>query len=450
MILEDTIAAIATPPGMGGISVIRVSGPEAINKVNSIFKGKNLEKVKTHTINFGKIINNKGEVLDEVLVSVFIGPNSFTGENVCEVSTHGGILITNLVLEAILDTGIRMAEPGEFTKRAFLNRRIDLVQAEAVMDLISAESSKAAKVAIKALSGDTSNLVEQFSHKVLSLLAEIEVNIDYPEYDETEELTKAVVLERLNKLISELEEIITKSNTTRLIKQGINTAIIGRTNVGKSSLLNALLNEERAIVTNIAGTTRDIIDGFLTIDGVGFRLIDTAGIRKADDTVEKIGIERSKKAITEAELVLLVLDASVELTNEDQELLTLTEDKERIIILNKDDLPNKIGVFPDAVSLSALEKRGLDNLHKKIIEMFNLNKISDNEYRYLSNTRHIQILKESLNILKQMQSKVTLDLPIDFLSLDLNQAYLKLGEITGKSSYEEFLHTLFSNFCLGK
>lgn len=453
MYLEDTICAIATPIGTGGISVIRVSGSDAINKVNQIFKGKNLEKVKSHTVHFGKIVNahNREEVIDEVLVTVFHNEKSFTGESVCEISTHGGVLITELVLKNIMELGVRLAEPGEFTKRAFLNRKIDLIQAEGVMDIISAESNKAAKVAIKALSGETTNMIDDFSLKILNVVAEIEVNIDYPEYDASEEMTKASVYQKVQELVTQLSDIILKSKKTTLIKQGIKTAIIGRTNVGKSSLLNALLGEEKAIVTNIAGTTRDLVDGYIEIEGIAFHLVDTAGIRKSEDVVEQIGIERAIKLVLDAELLLLVIDQSVELSKEDLELIELTNNKPRIIILNKSDLPSKIEIpIEGAIPLSALQKKGITKLNKAILKLFKLDEITDNDYSYLSNIRHLKILEETLEILKQAKDDEKLLLPIDFLSIELNKAYLKIGEITGRNSYDEFLNTLFSNFCLGK
>lgn len=445
----QTIAAIATPLGTAGISVIRVSGDEAISKVNQIFKGKNLNKVKSHTIHYGHILNEDGSILDEVMISVFIAPKSFTKEDVVEISTHGGILITQKVLERILETGIELAQPGEFSKRAFLNGRIDLVQAEAIMDIIHATNENAIKVANKALNKDTSSMIENLKSKVLTLIAQIEVNIDYPEYDDAIIMSKELIYPRVNDLLDEINEILTKSKRTQYIREGVKTVIVGRPNVGKSSLLNALLNEERAIVSDIAGTTRDTIDAFVNLDGVTLQLIDTAGIRDALDLIEKIGVDRSRKAIHEAELVLLVLDLSQKLTKEDEMLLSLTEHKNRIIIGNKKDLPSYLEIDTN-VQISTLEKEGLSILESEILKTLKLDNLVDKDFNYLSNVRHIQKLKEAKTSLESVINAIHHDMPVDIYAVDLTTAWNRLGEILGNHQYGDLLTELFSKFCLGK
>ena len=445
----QTIAAIATPLGTAGISVIRVSGDDAINKVNQIFKGKNLNKVPSHTIHYGHILNNDGSILDEVMVSVFIAPKSFTKENVVEISTHGGILITQKVLERILETGIDLAEPGEFSKRAFLNGRIDLVQAEAIMDIIHATNENAIKVANKALNKTTSFMIENLKSKVLTMIAQIEVNIDYPEYDDAIIMSKEIIFPRVMDLLDEINDILKQSKRTQYIREGVKTVIVGRPNVGKSSLLNALLNEDRAIVSDIAGTTRDTIDAFVNLDGVSLHLIDTAGIRDALDTIEKIGVDRSKKAIQEAELVLLVLDLSQKMTREDELLLEFTKHKNRIIIGNKKDLPKYLEI-ETMIQISTLEHDGLKQLELEILKLLKLDNLVDKDFNYLSNVRHIQKLKEAKMALESVVSGIEQDMPVDIYAIDLTTAWNRLGEILGNHQYGDLLTELFSKFCLGK
>ncbi len=445
----QTIAAIATPLGTAGISVIRVSGDDAINKVNQIFKGKNLNKVPSHTIHYGHILNNDGSILDEVMVSVFIAPKSFTKENVVEISTHGGILITQKVLERILETGIDLAEPGEFSKRAFLNGRIDLVQAEAIMDIIHATNENAIKVANKALNKTTSFMIENLKSKVLTMIAQIEVNIDYPEYDDAIIMSKEIIFPRVMDLLDEINDILKQSKRTQYIREGVKTVIVGRPNVGKSSLLNALLNEDRAIVSDIAGTTRDTIDAFVNLDGVSLHLIDTAGIRDALDTIEKIGVDRSKKAIQEAELVLLVLDLSQKMTREDELLLEFTKHKNRIIIGNKKDLPKYLEI-ETMIQISTLEHDGLKQLELEILKLLKLDNLVDKDFNYLSNVRHIQKLKEAKMALESVVRGIEQDMPVDIYAIDLTTAWNRLGEILGNHQYGDLLTELFSKFCLGK
>ena len=446
---DDTIAAIATPFGVGGISVIRVSGDNAIKEVNKVFKGKNLEKVKSHTINYGHIVNKNGDLVDEVMVSVMHAPRTFTSENVVEISTHGGILVTEEVLNTILSLDIRMANPGEFSERAYLKGRIDLVQAESIMDIIHAKNKNALKVANLGLGKQTSALITDLRDKLLNIIANIEVNIDYPEYDLVETITNNVIKPETSKLIEEMDYILRKSNQTRIIREGIKTAIIGRPNVGKSSLLNTLLDEEKAIVTNIAGTTRDTLDATINIGGITLNLIDTAGIRETSDVVEQIGVERSKKAIESAELILLVIDQSEELTKEDLELIELTNNKNRIIILNKSDLPKK-AELDNAVIISTETLEGIRELETSISKTLKLSDLDESDFNYLSNIRHINKLKESRNALEQVLVEIDNGMPVDILAVDLTNAWNILGDIIGSSYRGELIDQLFSKFCLGK
>ena len=341
--MNDTIAAISTTMGVGAISIIRVSGKDSINIVNKIFKGKDLTNVDSHTITYGHIIDNEN-IIDEVLVSIMKAPRTFTREDVVEINTHGGIAITNKVLELLLLNGCRLAEPGEFTKRAFLNGRIDLIEAEGVMDLINSKTEKSRKLAINQVNGEVSRLIKELRQKVIEILANIEVNIDYPEYEDIEEMTNSMILSNIDSIEKEIKNILKHSEDSKLIKDGIKTIIIGSPNVGKSSILNRLLNEEKAIVTDIAGTTRDIVEGNVIIDGIVLNMIDTAGIRETDDVVESIGVKKSLDLINEADLILYVLNNNKELTNEEKEILNKIKDKNNIVIVNKIDLENKLNL----------------------------------------------------------------------------------------------------------
>lgn len=448
-IFDDTIAAIATPFGTGGISVIRVSGKDSINLVNKIFKGPNLTKAKSHTIHYGHIIDKEGNTLDEVMVSVLRAPKTFTAEDTIEISTHGGILVTQRVLEEILSLKIRLANPGEFSERAYLNGRIDLVEAESIMDVIYAKNEQALKIANLGVKKETSKLVYDLRDKLLEIIANIEVNIDYPEYDQVDTITNEVIKPKTINLIKEMEYLLNKSYQTRIIREGVKTAIIGKPNVGKSSLLNTLLDEDRAIVTDIAGTTRDIVDAYVNLSGVTLQLIDTAGIRETIDVVEKIGVERSKKAINEAELVLLMFDQSEELTKEDLELMELTKDKKRIIILNKSDLKKAVEI-DDAIIISTINKTGIKELETEIIKKLSLDNLTEQDYNYLSNARHIQKVKESKEALENVLIAIDDEMPIDILAIDLTNAWNLLGEIVGSNYDNELIDQLFSKFCLGK
>lgn len=446
--ITDTICAISTAYGTAGISVIRVSGDEAIEKVNQIFKGKNLLKVDSHTIHYGHIMGSDNKEIDEVMVAVLRNPRSFTTEDMVEISTHGGILVTQKVLKRLLSIGVRMANPGEFTERAFVSGRIDLAESEAVMDLINAKNDNAMKLALNALKGETSKLINDLRDKLLGIIAIIEVNIDYPEYDDTVEMTNQLVKPEIEAFIKDLDEILKGSNKGRLLKEGVSTAIIGKPNVGKSSLLNALLNEERAIVTSIAGTTRDTVEASINIGGITLNLIDTAGIRETSDLVEKIGIDRSKKAINQAELVILVLDLSASLSKEDEILLELTKHKRRILVGNKKDLGYKLEL-KDIIPLSALTKDNLDALESKIINILQLEDIGA-DFNYISSVRHIQKLEETKILLQQVLGAIEAGLPIDMVEIDIRNAWQTLGEITGDYHPEDLIDELFSKFCLGK
>ncbi len=447
--MEEAICAIATPYGVGAISIIRTSGFKSIENVNKIFKGKNLLKAESHTISYGHIVDD-GNIIDEVMVSIFRAPKSFTTEESVEISCHGGIFSTNKVLEALLKNGFRLALPGEFTKRAFLNKRIDLTQAEAVMDIISSNNNIALKSANNSLRKSTTILIETLREKLLTLIASIEVNIDYPEYDDAITMTNEIVIPNLKQLIAEMNIILEHSQISKIAIHGIKTAIIGRPNVGKSSILNILLDEEKAIVSSIAGTTRDTIEAELSLGGVTLKLIDTAGIRETTDEVEQIGISRSKKAISEAELVLLVLDNSEELTLMDKELLEITKNKKRIIIVNKQDLNKKINLDMDYIKLSVKDKNGLHDLEKKLIEITKINEFNLDDQNYLSNTRHIAKMNEALNSLNIALKACKNNELIDMIEIDIKNAWQALGEIIGDTAPDLLINELFSKFCLGK
>lgn len=445
----DTICAIATPFGTAGISVIRVSGLEAIKKINHIFKGANLEKAHTHTLHYGHILDEDNHILDEVMVGVLRAPKTFTAEDTIEISTHGGILITQKVLERILSLDIRLAEPGEFSQRAYLNGRIDLIEAESIMDLIHAKNEKAMKIATLGINKDISMMIKALRSKLLTMIAQIEVNIDYPEYDDAIVMSNDIIYPQAISLLDELNILLKESQKNQLIKEGIKTAIIGRPNVGKSSLLNTLLNEEKAIVTDIAGTTRDTIEAYINMGGVTLNLIDTAGIRDTEDVVEKIGVKRSKKALEDAALVLLVLDQSAELTKEDKDLLDLTKDKTRIIIANKSDLPKALSL-DNVLPISTLNKSGIKELEKAILKVLSLEDIENRDFNYLSNVRHISKVKEAKGALEDVIKAIKSGLPVDLYAIDLTNAWQSLGDILGERYQDELLDELFSKFCLGK
>ena len=450
--MNDTIAAISTSLGIGAISIVRMSGTDAIKIANKIFS-KDLENVKSHTINYGFIKEN-GEVIDEVLISVMKAPHTYTTENIIEINCHGGITTTNKVLETLLKNGARLAEPGEFTKRAFLNGRIDLTKSEAVMDLLESKTETARRLAINSLQGTTAKLVDNFRNKIKQLISSIEVNIDYPEYYDIEVITLDKIKEETTKMKKELENIIKESENSKIIKNGIDTLIIGRPNVGKSSILNKFLDEDKAIVTDIAGTTRDIVEGQVMLDNIILNIIDTAGIRETEDKVEKIGVEKSLSLIEQADLIIVVLNSNEKLTKEDLELLEKTKNKNTIVVLNKNDLERKIELEKlkeyNLVSTNTNNIEGIDNLKDKIKEMFNLEQISTKDYNYLTNVRQISLAKNAYQKLIDVENALKENLPVDMIEIDLRDCFDILGEITGKTYSDEIIDNLFERFCVGK
>ena len=457
----DTIAAISTAPGEGAIGIVRISGDLAISIASSIYQcgTKQLEEQKTHTIHYGHIVDPKsGEVYDEVMVSVLRAPKTFTREDIVEINCHGGIVAINRVLQLVLRMGARLAEPGEFTKRAFLNGRIDLSQAEAVMDLIRAKTDKSMQLAMRQLDGQLSHLIQNLRQEILNTLAQVEVNIDYPEYDDVEEMTLQLLREKTQQVLQGIRALLNTASQGKILRDGLKTAIVGRPNVGKSSLLNVLLREEKAIVTDIAGTTRDTIEEYVNVRGVPLQLIDTAGIRETDDIVEKIGVERSRKALKEADFVLLLLNQSETLQEEDIRLLKTTKGMKRIILFNKTDLPSKLSkedIAPYAqeeeiVTTSMLNKEGIDQLEEKIAGYFFQGQMNERDATYLSNTRHIALLEKAEQALVEVQNGIEMEMPVDLIQIDFTRAWDLLGEITGDSVQDELLTQLFSQFCLGK
>ena len=457
----DTIAAISTAPGEGAIGIVRISGDLAISIASSIYQcgTKQLEEQNTHTIHYGHIVDPKsGEVYDEVMVSVLRAPKTFTREDIVEINCHGGIVAINRVLQLVLRMGARLAEPGEFTKRAFLNGRIDLSQAEAVMDLIRAKTDKSMQLAMRQLDGQLSHLIQNLRQEILNTLAQVEVNIDYPEYDDVEEMTLQLLREKTQQVLQGIRALLNTASQGKILRDGLKTAIVGRPNVGKSSLLNVLLREEKAIVTDIAGTTRDTIEEYVNVRGVPLQLIDTAGIRETDDVVEKIGVERSRKALKEADFVLLLLNQSETLQEEDIRLLETTKGMKRIILFNKTDLPSKLStedIAPYAneeeiVTTSMLNKEGIDQLEEKIAGYFFQGQMNERDATYLSNTRHIALLEKAEQALVEVQNGIEMEMPVDLIQIDFTRAWDLLGEITGDSVQDELLTQLFSQFCLGK
>ncbi len=448
--MNDTIAAISTTTGIGAISIIRLSGPESLEIASKVFT-KDLTKVETHTIHYGYIKNNN-EKIDEVLVSVMKAPKTFTKEDIVEINCHGGIATTNKVLEILLNNGARLAEPGEFTKRAFLNGRIDLLEAEATMDLISSKSDKARKMSLNTLTGETSNLIKDLRSDIVGIISNIEVNIDYPEYEDIEVLTNEKILPEIQKFKEKLEKIIKKSQDSKVIKEGIKVGIIGKPNVGKSSLLNSLLEEEKAIVTNVPGTTRDIVEGTIILDNVILNIIDTAGIRESDDVVEKIGIEKSLTIINEADLVIFILNNNEKITAEEKGLLEKLKDKKKIIVINKIDLENKLdkSILDNYIEISAKENIGIEKIKDEIKRLFNLGELEASDLTYMSNARSISLLGKSLNNINDAISEINNNSPIDIVEFHLKDAWNNLGEIIGETYTDELLDELFSRFCLGK
>lgn len=450
--MNDTICAISTALGVGAISIIRVSGDDAIDIVNKIFD-KDLTKKESHTINYGHIVYN-GEIIDEVMVSIMKSPKTFTKEDIVEINSHGGVAVTNKVLEILLLEGARLAEPGEFTKRAFLNGRIDLVEAESIMDLIESKTETSRKLAISGMEGKVSKLVKNIIDNLVKVNANIEVNIDYPEYEDIEIVTKEKIEEMSKYINKELTKLLNESENGKLIKDGINTLILGRPNVGKSSILNKLIEEDKAIVTSVAGTTRDIVEGQIRVNGILLNIIDTAGVRETEDIVEKIGVEKSLSLVNDADLIILVFNNNEKLTDEDKKLLEYTKEKKRIIVINKIDLENNLDISnlknERIVKISALKDSGIESLKNEINDMFNLEEINLGDFTYLSNSRQISLVKKAVEISKNLEDALNNDVPIDLLEIDIKEICEILGEIIGESYDDKLIDTLFSNFCLGK
>ncbi|MBM7601363.1 tRNA modification GTPase [Virgibacillus halotolerans] len=455
----DTITAISTPAGEGAIAIVRLSGPEAIAMTTELYKGANLLEVESHTINYGKIVDPiTTEIADEVMVSVMRAPRTFTREDVVEINCHGGMVAVNRVLEIILSKGARMAEPGEFTKRAFLNGRIDLSQAEAVMDLIRAKTDKAMSMAVKQMDGRLSGLIRRLRQELLETVAHVEVNIDYPEYDDVEEMSHEVMRTKSKEVHKEIEALLEVANQGKILREGLATAIIGRPNVGKSSLMNTLVQENKAIVTEVPGTTRDIIEEYVNVRGVPLRLVDTAGIRDTEDIVEKIGVERSRQVLKESDLILFVLNYNDILTDEDVKLFEAVHGLEYIVIINKTDLEqnldlSKVNVLAKGkpiVTTSLIEEEGIVELESAIAKTFFSGDIESSDLTYVSNVRHIQLLKQAKSALEDAMEGIELGMPLDMVQIDVTRTWEILGEIIGDTASDGLINQLFSQFCLGK
>lgn len=448
--MDDTIAAISTAQGIGAISIIRVSGPKAFEIVSKIFSNKKFLEAPSHTIHYGYIVDN-GKKIDEVLVSKMNGPKTFTCEDVAEINAHGGITTTNEILELVLVNGARLAEPGEFTKRAFLNGRIDLTEAEGIMDLINSKTDKAREMALNQVSGEVSNLIRDLRNDLAGIISNIEVNIDYPEYEDTPVMTNNKVKNSLNSLEKKINNILEKSNEGEIIKNGIKTVIAGKPNVGKSSLLNRLLGEDRAIVTDVQGTTRDSIEASLVIDNIVLNLIDTAGIRDTSDTVESIGVSKSLSLIDQADLVLFVLNYNEEMTVDERMILEKIRDKNHIIIVNKTDLEKKLDTskLDNPIYISIKDDKNIDEIKDRIKELFNLEKIETGDLTYLTSARSKAILRQVLDSVSDVREGID-NYPIDIVEIDLKKIWNLLGDIIGENYSEELLDELFSRFCVGK
>lgn len=453
--MSNTIVAISTAPGVGGIGIIRMSGDSCFEILKKIFKPINSSnRIKGYTIKYGNIVE-ENKIVDEALVSYFKAPKSYTKENMCEINSHGGIVIMNKILDLCIKNGATIAEPGEFTKRAFLNGRIDLSQAEAVIDIINSKTEKEAKVSIDQLEGNLSNKIKEIRKIVISIMADIEATIDYPEYD-IEEVTNNRILDTLNEVDKILDSLEKSFYSGKILREGITVAIVGRPNSGKSSLLNLILNEERAIVTDIEGTTRDTIEEFISIDGVPLKIIDTAGIRKTKDRVEEIGVEKALEIAKKSDIVIAIFDRSRELNEEDDKILQIIENKNSIILLNKSDLDRKIDISrfnninKKVIEISTKTQEGIDELYKTISEMFKLKDIVSNGEIIVSNNRHKSIIINSRNNLNKAKETIYKNMPIDIISTYLKEIIEELGKITGESVTDDVISEIFSKFCLGK
>ena len=456
----DTITSISTPMGEGAIGIVRLSGPQAIEIGDILYKGKKkLSEVETHTINYGHIIDPEtNETVEEVMVSVLRAPKTFTREDIIEINCHGGILTINRILELTMTYGARMAEPGEYTKRAFLNGRIDLSQAEAVMDFIRSKTDRASKVAMNQIEGRLSDLIKKQSQSILEILAQVEVNIDYPEYDDVEDATTDFLLEQSKRIKEEINRLLETGAQGKIMREGLSTVIVGRPNVGKSSMLNNLIQDNKAIVTEVAGTTRDVLEEYVNVRGVPLRLVDTAGIRDTEDIVEKIGVERSRKALSEADLILFVLNNNEPLTEDDQTLFEVIKNEDVIVIINKTDLEQRldvselremIGDMP-LIQTSMLKQEGIDELEIQIKDLFFGGEVQNQDMTYVSNSRHISLLKQARQSIQDAIDAAESGIPMDMVQIDLTRTWEILGEIIGESASDELIDQLFSQFCLGK
>ncbi|MGZ9613528.1 tRNA uridine-5-carboxymethylaminomethyl(34) synthesis GTPase MnmE [Staphylococcus epidermidis] len=456
----DTITSISTPMGEGAIGIVRLSGPQAIEIGDILYKGKKkLSEVETHTINYGHIIDPEtNETVEEVMVSVLRAPKTFTREDIIEINCHGGILTINRILELTMTYGARMAEPGEYTKRAFLNGRIDLSQAEAVMDFIRSKTDRASKVAMNQIEGRLSDLIKKQRQSILEILAQVEVNIDYPEYDDVEDATTDFLLEQSKRIKEEINRLLETGAQGKIMREGLSTVIVGRPNVGKSSMLNNLIQDNKAIVTEVAGTTRDVLEEYVNVRGVPLRLVDTAGIRDTEDIVEKIGVERSRKALSEADLILFVLNNNEPLTEDDQTLFEVIKNEDVIVIINKTDLKQRldvselremIGDMP-LIQTSMLKQEGIDELEIQIKDLFFGGEVQNQDMTYVSNSRHISLLKQARQSIQDAIDAAESGIPMDMVQIDLTRTWEILGEIIGESASDELIDQLFSQFCLGK
>ena len=456
----DTITSISTPMGEGAIGIVRLSGPEAVEIGDKLYKGKKkLKDVPSHTINYGHIIDPEThEVVEEVMISVLRAPKTFTREDIIEINCHGGILTINRILELTMTHGARMAEPGEYTKRAFLNGRIDLSQAEAVMDFIRSKTDRASKVAMNQIEGRLSDLIKRQRQSILEILAQVEVNIDYPEYDDVEDATTEFLLAQSKKIKNEIDQLLETGTQGKIMREGLSTVIVGKPNVGKSSMLNNLIQDNKAIVTEVAGTTRDVLEEYVNVRGVPLRLVDTAGIRDTEDIVEKIGVERSRKALSEADLILFVLNNNEPLTDEDRTLYEVIKNEDAIVIVNKTDLERRldieevktmIGDTP-LIQTSMLKQEGIDELELQIRDLFFGGEVQNQDMTYVSNSRHISLLKQARQTIQDAIDAAEAGIPMDMVQIDLTRTWEILGEIIGESASDELINQLFSQFCLGK
>ena len=456
----DTITSISTPMGEGAIGIVRLSGPEAVEIGDKLYKGKNtLKDVPSHTINYGHIIDPEtDEVVEEVMISVLRAPKTFTREDIIEINCHGGILTINRILELTMTHGARMAEPGEYTKRAFLNGRIDLSQAEAVMDFIRSKTDRASKVAMNQIEGRLSDLIKRQRQSILEILAQVEVNIDYPEYDDVEDATTEFLLAQSKKIKNEIDQLLETGTQGKIMREGLSTVIVGKPNVGKSSMLNNLIQDNKAIVTEVAGTTRDVLEEYVNVRGVPLRLVDTAGIRDTEDIVEKIGVERSRKALSEADLILFVLNNNEPLTEEDRTLYEVIKNEDAIVIVNKTDLERRLDIEEvktmigdtSLIQTSMLKQEGIDELELQIRDLFFGGEVQNQDMTYVSNSRHISLLKQARQTIQDAIDAAEAGIPMDMVQIDLTRTWEILGEIIGESASDELINQLFSQFCLGK